>query len=188
LRPSATDPDSPAAARAAGFRALARRELSVAQLRDRLKRRGYTAHAIDDAIARLLDAGALDDERVARAAARTSAQVKRHGRARVARELTTLGIPRDVADRALDEVFDAVDEQALLRQALRAAPARLDVAGRSASAPAGLCRARTSGIRTRCGPASAESPRRPVGPGRFERRVIRQSITASMNHPPVSRS
>jgi regulatory protein len=118
LRPSATDPDSPAAARAAGLRALARRELSVAQLRDRLKRRGYTAHAIDDAIARLLDAGALDDERVARAAARTSAQVKRHGRSRVARELTALGIPRDVADRALAEVFEAVDEQALLRQAL----------------------------------------------------------------------
>jgi regulatory protein len=100
------------------MRALARRELSVAQLRDRLKRRGYTAHAVEDAISHLLDAGALDDERVARAAARTSAQVKRHGRARVARELAALGIERETAERALAEVFGAVDEQALLDQAL----------------------------------------------------------------------
>jgi regulatory protein len=118
VKRSVSDPDSPTAARAAGIRALARRELSVAQLRDRLTRRGYTPRAVSDAISRLLDAGALDDERVARAAARTSAQVKRHGRARVARELTALGIGRETTERALADVFGAIDEQALLTQAL----------------------------------------------------------------------
>jgi regulatory protein len=118
LRRSVSDPDSPAAARATGIRALARRELSVAQLREKLTRRGYAVHAVNAAISQLLDAGALDDERVARAAARTSAQVKRHGRTRVARELAAIGIARETADRALADVFDAVDEQALLAQAL----------------------------------------------------------------------
>ncbi len=73
---------------------------------------------MDQAIAQLLESGALDDERVARAAARTSAQVKRHGRARVARELAALGIARDTIERALADTFGALDEQALLGQAL----------------------------------------------------------------------
>src|SRR4051812_38811438 len=51
---------------------LARRELSVRQLRDRLADREHPLDEIDAAIARLLETRALDDERVANAFARTA--------------------------------------------------------------------------------------------------------------------
>jgi regulatory protein len=97
---------------------LSRRELSTMQVRQRLARKGFEADAVHAAASRLLGNGALDDRRVALAAARTHAQVKRHGRDRVARELSALGIDRHVADEALAEVFGTVDETALLEQAL----------------------------------------------------------------------
>ena len=50
---------------------LARRELSEAQIRQRLSRRGFTPDDIDPAIARLRQDGSLDDARVAAAIARS---------------------------------------------------------------------------------------------------------------------
>ena len=110
--------DTSEAAWAAGVRALARRELSVQQLRQRLGRTGWSGASIDAAIERLTASGALDDGRVARALARTRAGMKRQGRDRVMRELQALGIARDVARAAVDEVFGALDERALLQRAL----------------------------------------------------------------------
>lgn len=98
---------------------LARRELSAARVRTRLADRGFPSDAIDAAVARLLDSGALDDRRVARAHARTSAIVKGRGRLRVLRELHAMGIPGAVAAEALGEVFGELDERALIAQALR---------------------------------------------------------------------
>jgi regulatory protein len=119
-RRAAIDPveDTPEAAWAAGVRALARRELSAVQLRERLMRLGWSAASIEAAIDRLTASGALDDARVARASARTRAGVKRQGRERVLREIQALGIARDVARAAVDEVFGALDERALLQRAL----------------------------------------------------------------------
>lgn len=105
-------------ARAAAVRMLARRELSAAQVRERLIRRGHAAGAVEDAMARLREAGLVDDARVARAFARTHALVKRHGRARVLRELHAMGIEREIARTAIDDVFGAVDERELLETAL----------------------------------------------------------------------
>jgi len=112
--------DTPEAAWAAGVRALARRELSVRQLRERLGRTGWSGASIDAAIGRLTASGALDDARVARALARTRAGVKRQGRERVMREIQALGVARDVARAAFDDVFGTLDEQALLQRALDA--------------------------------------------------------------------
>ena len=97
---------------------LGRRELSIAQVRERLARRGWTETAIEPAIARLAASGALDDARVARACARTRAGVKRQGRDRVLREIQALGVAREVARTAVDEVFGALDEGDLLKAAL----------------------------------------------------------------------
>jgi regulatory protein len=97
---------------------LGRRELSAAQVRERLARRGWTEAAIEPAIARLSSSGALDDARVARACARTRAGVKGQGRGRVLREIQALGVARDVARTAVDEVFGALDEGHLLKAAL----------------------------------------------------------------------
>jgi|WetSurMetagenome_2_1015567.scaffolds.fasta_scaffold25375_3 regulatory protein len=106
------------AAYAAGLAMLSRRELSEAQLRERLRRKDHDAEAIAAAVVRLKDARALDDQRVARAAARTEAQVRSRGRAYILRKLQSMGIASEVAEEAVGEVFEAVDEQALLDRAL----------------------------------------------------------------------
>jgi regulatory protein len=98
---------------------LARRELSVEGLRARLLEREYPAGEIDRAIAHLLETGALDDGRVARAYARTAASVKGRGRLRVQRELQQMGIPKQVASEALGDVFGELDERALVAKALQ---------------------------------------------------------------------
>jgi regulatory protein len=103
---------------AAGLAMLARRELSEAQVRERLRRKDHPPIAIDEAVGRLKGTGALDDRRVARAAARTEAQVRSRGRAYVVRRLQALGIAADVADDAVEEVFGAIDEQELLDRAI----------------------------------------------------------------------
>jgi regulatory protein len=110
---------------------LSRRELSTAQLRERLARRRFTDDEIARVIARLTADRTLDDERVALAAARTEIAVRRRGRRRVLQRLQQIGIARDVADRAVDAVFGDLDEEALLDQAIvralrGASPASLD--------------------------------------------------------------
>jgi regulatory protein len=101
-----------------GLRMLARRELSEAQLRQRLARREFDPADVDAAVGRLQREGALDDRRTALACARTEAHVKRHGRRRVLRQLETLGIARGLAQAAVAEVFADLDEDALIAQAL----------------------------------------------------------------------
>jgi regulatory protein len=97
---------------------LARRELSVEGLRARLLDRDYAAGDVQHAIDHLLETGALDDRRVARAYARTAVTVKGRGRLRVVRELHAIGIPREIASDALAEVFGEVDERSLIAKAL----------------------------------------------------------------------
>ena len=98
---------------------LARRELSVEQVRTRLADHEHTPQTIDTAIRQLLDTGALDDRRVARAYARTASRVKGRGRLRVLRELAAIGIAKDVAAEAVGEVFGDVDERALIAKAIQ---------------------------------------------------------------------
>jgi regulatory protein len=97
---------------------LARRELSAAQIRSRLKSRRFPDPDIDAAIGRLRASQALDDARVARSHARTAASVKGRGRARVVREIEALGIDRATARDAVAEVFSELDEDVLLANAL----------------------------------------------------------------------
>jgi regulatory protein len=102
-----------------GLRLLGRRELSASQLRARLLDREHPSEEVDAAVAHLLETGALDDGRVARAFARTAAKVKGRGRLRVLRELHAMGIAKEVAAEALAEVFGDLDERTLIAQALQ---------------------------------------------------------------------
>lgn len=97
---------------------LARRELSEHQVRERLARKGHAAGEIDEAVARLRDERAIDDERVAEAIARTETSVKRRGKLRVRMQIERAGIAKGVALRAVDEVFGGVDDEALLQASL----------------------------------------------------------------------
>jgi regulatory protein len=100
-----------------GLKLLARRELSRAQVRQRLLRR-HPAELVDDAIARLIEEGALNDQRVAEAIARTQTSVKGRGRQRVRMEIERAGIDKATARRTVDEVFAGLDDAALLEAAL----------------------------------------------------------------------
>jgi regulatory protein len=102
-----------------GLRLLGRRELSVADLRARLLDRDHPADEVDAAIAHLLETRALDDDRVARAYARTAASVKGRGRLRVMRELHAMGIATEIVAAALADVFGELDERALIARALQ---------------------------------------------------------------------
>ena len=102
-----------------GLRLLARRELSVKELRDRLVDREHPPEEIDRAIEHLLETQALDDARVARAYARTASKVKGRGRLRVMRELNAMGIAKETASEAVADVFADVDERSLIAKALQ---------------------------------------------------------------------
>jgi regulatory protein len=97
---------------------LARRELSEAQVRQRLVRRGENQDSIDEAIKRLKDDRAIDDERVAGAIARTETSLRKRGRRRVQQQIEAAGISKSIASRAVAEAFQELDPDALLSASL----------------------------------------------------------------------
>ena len=116
--PKARSPEPQASAYVDGLRMLGRRELSEAQIRQRLTRKGHQAEAVDAAVERLRAERAIDDARVAEAIAHTETAVRRHGRLRVKRQIEQAGIAPAIARGALDAVFGAIDDEALLQAAL----------------------------------------------------------------------
>jgi regulatory protein len=97
---------------------LSARELSEAQLRTRLKRRQIGDDDIEAAVSRLKGDGTLNDRRVAVALARMESAIKHRGRSRVIQKIRQAGIDNDTAEEAVREVFEEVDESALLDRAL----------------------------------------------------------------------
>ena len=97
---------------------LARRELSEAQVRQRLVRRGHPPDDIDEAIARLREERAIDDTRAAASIARTQTALKKRGKLRVRRQIESAGIAGATAKRAVDELFSGIDDAALVEAAL----------------------------------------------------------------------
>jgi regulatory protein len=101
-----------------GLKLLARRELSEAQVRQRLARKEHAPEDIDAAVARLLAERAIDDSRVAEAIARTETGIRRRGKLRVKMQIERAGIKKDVARHAVDEAFSAIDDDALIEASL----------------------------------------------------------------------
>src|SRR5262245_26227237 len=97
---------------------LARRELSEAQVRQRLARRGHEEPAIDDAVARLKRGRAVAGGRVGAAIARAGAGGKHRRKLRVTRKGASAGIDRATARRAVEDAFQEVDDDVLLERAL----------------------------------------------------------------------
>ena len=87
-------------------------------MRVRLARRRFDEGEIELAVSRLLDERALDDRRTALAFARTEVTLHQRGPARVLRQLEAIGIGKELARAAVDEVFGALDESALMERAL----------------------------------------------------------------------
>ena len=96
---------------------LSARELSEAQMRTRLTRRQLDADDIESAIQKLRHDGTLNDRRVALAAARIESAIRHRGRARVLQKIRQMGIDGSIAESAVNEVFEEVDESGLLDRA-----------------------------------------------------------------------
>ncbi len=97
---------------------LARRELSEAQVRQRLAKRGESRESIDEAVTRLKAERSIDDERVAGAIARSETSLRKRGRRRVQQQIEAAGISKAIAVRAVDETFQDLDPDALLLASL----------------------------------------------------------------------
>ncbi len=102
-----------------GLKMLGRRELSEQQVRQRLARKEYEQDEIDDAIARLREERAINDVRVAEAIVRTETGIRKRGKIRVRIQLERAGIAKDTAKQAIDDVFGAIDDDALIEASLR---------------------------------------------------------------------
>lgn len=101
-----------------GLRLLAGRELTEAQLSDRLKARFEDADAVAAAVQRLAAEGAVNDRRAAESYARTAHALRGRGRDRIRRELAARGVDEAVARTVVDETVPQEDEAALIERAL----------------------------------------------------------------------
>jgi regulatory protein len=102
-----------------GLKMLGRRELSEQQVRQRLARKQYSQDDIDEAVARLRAERAIDDQRVAEAIARMETGIRKRGKVRVRIQLERAGIAKETARMAIDGVFGALDDDALLQSSLQ---------------------------------------------------------------------
>jgi regulatory protein len=102
-----------------GLKMLGRRELSEKQVRQRLARKAYTPDEIDEAVARLREERAINDQRVAEAIARMETGIRKRGKVRVRLQLERAGIAKETARDAMDAVFEGIDDEALIEASLR---------------------------------------------------------------------
>jgi regulatory protein len=107
------------------YKAVARRDLTVAELRTRLERKHVPPEAIDDAVAELQETGFIDDARYARQFAEDKREIDRWGTDRIATDLRRRGIPPQLIDAALtthDRDSEMRTALLLLRQRYPRAP------------------------------------------------------------------
>ena len=83
------------------YKAVARRELTVAELRTRLERKRVPPEAIDDAVEELEATGFLDDARYARQFAEDKRELEQWGSERIARDLRRRGIAQHLIEAAV---------------------------------------------------------------------------------------
>jgi regulatory protein len=100
---------------------LEARSRGVVELRRLLIRKGEPEADVDAAIARLRDAGLLDDANFARQLTRSKALGAGLSRRRIQQELTKRGVAREITDEAIAEVFEEeeVDEDASIERVAR---------------------------------------------------------------------
>ena len=123
-RGSAADDSSEGAERprldahATALRWLSQRELSAAQVQQRLEHRGVSKDDANTVVARLVAGRVIDDVRMARAAARLETAIRGRGPARARQKLLSLGLAAATVDDALASALSEVDVQVLLDNAV----------------------------------------------------------------------
>src|SRR5581483_2981529 len=91
----------------AALAALRRKERATAELADWLRQRGYGEAEVDAAIARLAEAGELDDERFARAYAEDKRALRGWGAERIRAGLAARGIAEPLIEAVLEGESEA---------------------------------------------------------------------------------
>ena len=105
------------------YRAVGRRERTVAELRTLLERKRVEPEDISAAVDELCRAGLLDDARYARRFAEDKRELESWGGERIARELQRRGMPPDLIEPVVaDRGREAELETALLLLARRVPP------------------------------------------------------------------
>lgn len=99
---------------------LAQKSRSRWELHRLLEKRCEDAATLQAVLDKCVAHGYLDDIKYAVQLARFRAERKKQGRRRVALELKAKGIPVEIAEHALEEVFRHIDEDELLHRALEA--------------------------------------------------------------------
>ncbi|MDQ1129082.1 regulatory protein RecX [Microbacterium sp. SORGH_AS_0888] len=89
------------------------RSLSIREARAVLAAEGLDAEAADELVERFCERGYLDDARLAEQLVYAGVDRKRQGRQAIAQTLAKRGVPREIADEALDALPDDDDDRAL---------------------------------------------------------------------------
>jgi regulatory protein len=98
---------------------LAAKPRSVAELRERLaEKESATEEAIEYAIRKLSEYGYLNDEQFALSFAQSRVRQKPVGRGRLARDLKTKKIDKELAAQTLEKVFEETPEDKLIDEAI----------------------------------------------------------------------
>jgi len=101
------------------LRVLGGRAHSTGELRQKMLRRAATAADVDAVVARLKDAGYLDDRRFAEGFAASRLSGERFGRTRVIHDLRQHRVAPALAESTVRKVYQDVDEEALIEDWIR---------------------------------------------------------------------
>lgn len=93
---------------------LGRRDYSAKELRDRMKRRGYTLDQIEPTLTQLAESGLQSDARYAEV--QTRMRAARSGNRKLRQQLKQNGVAEDLVDAAMEEAGDETERAV---QALR---------------------------------------------------------------------
>jgi SOS response regulatory protein OraA/RecX len=96
-------------------RLLAGRALTVAELKQRLRRRAAEPASVDEIVAGLKEYHALDDQRLAESYAETRAGAGSFGKNRVLADLVKRKVAPRLAERAVANAYRDTDETAMIR-------------------------------------------------------------------------
>lgn len=100
------------------LRVLTMRAQTTSEMRTRLLRRAQNAADADTVMAHLEEAGFLNDKRFAESYAAARLENQKFGKHRVLRDLRTRRVTSEVAQSAVEQVFEGTDETDLIEQFL----------------------------------------------------------------------
>ena len=124
--PSSDGPDTIEKAKRAAFRLLSARAYSCAEVKERLRRRGFQEPVIEQTLNVLHRMKLVDDRDFALRFVQERMRLRPAGRAPLRHDLNKRGIDRETAEDVLDEVFAGVDPEAVALDLLRSRRRRYD--------------------------------------------------------------